>query len=137
MKYFRNKHFRSPVFILSFQVVPAEAEEVAENSGYGAEAAAPIPASSPKNKKKRKSGRTSEDECLNQAMNFIMHRLPDEYDTFGEYVAMELRSLSSEINRKMLKREIRQSIARIAELDDLNSPATCSTKISEPLSPDT
>ena len=88
MKYFRNKHFRSPVFILSFQVVPVEDEEAAENSGDGAEAAAPIPASSPKNKKKRKSGRTSEDECLNQAMNFIMRRLPSQFDTFGEYVAI-------------------------------------------------
>jgi len=104
-----------------FQVVAAEAsEEVTENSGDGAEAAAPIPASSPKTKKKHKSGKTitSEDECLNQALNFIMHRLPDEFDTFGEYVAMELRSLSSEMCRTMLKREIRQSIARIAVLDD-------------------
>jgi len=93
-----------------FQAVPAEAsEEVTENSGDGAEAAAPLPASSPKTKKKCKSGKTitSEDECLNQALNFIMRRLPDEFDTFWEYVAVELRSLSSEMYRKMLKREIR------------------------------
>ena len=105
-----------------FQVVPAEAcGEVTENSGDGAVAAAPIPASSPKTKKKRKSDKTitSEDECLNQALNFIMRRLPDEFNTFGEYVAMELRSLNSEMYKKMLKREICQSIARIAELDDL------------------
>jgi hypothetical protein len=38
--------------------------------------------------------------------------------------------------RKMLEREIRQSIARIAELDDLNSLATCSTEITETSSPD-
>ena len=89
-----------------FQVVPAEAsEEVTENSGDGAETAAPIPASSPKTKKLRESGKTSEDECLNQALNFIMRRLPDEFDTFGEYVAVELRSLSSEMNRKKLKRD--------------------------------
>jgi len=122
-----------------FQVVPAEAsEEVTENSGDGAEAAASIPASSPKTKKKRKSGKTntSENECLNEALNFIIRRLPDEFDTFGKNVAMELRSLSSEMYRKMLKREIRQSIARIAELDDLNSLATCSTKITEAPSPD-
>jgi hypothetical protein len=103
-----------------FQVVPAEAsEELKENSGDGAEAAAPIPASSPKNKKKQKSGKTdsSEDECLNQALNF-MRRMPDDFDNSGEYVAMELRSLSSEMYRKILKREIHQSIARIAELDD-------------------
>jgi len=60
-----------------------------------------------------------------------MRRLPDEFDTFGEYVAMELRSLSSEMYRKMLKREISQSIAQIAELDDLNSLATCSAKITQ------
>jgi hypothetical protein len=66
----------------------------------------------------------------------MMRRLPNDFDTFGEYVAMELRSLSSEMYRKMLKREICQSIAQIAELDDLNSLATCSTKITEALSPD-
>ena len=65
-----------------------------------------------------------------------MRRLPDDFDTFGEYVAMELWSLSSEMYWKMLKRETRQSIARIAELDDLNSLATCSNEISEALSPD-
>jgi hypothetical protein len=69
-------------------------------------------------------------------LNFIMPRLPDDFDTFGEYVAMELRSLGSEMYRKMLKREIRQSVARIAELDDLNSLAICSTKITEALSSD-
>jgi hypothetical protein len=122
---------------LSFQVVPAESsEEVKENSGDGAEGAALIPASSPKNKKRRKPGKTVslEDEYLSQALNF-MRRLPDDFDTFGEYVAMELRSLSSEMYRKMLKREIRQSIARIAELD-FNSLATCSTEITETPSPD-
>jgi len=36
----------------------------------------------------------------------------------------------------MLKREIRQSIAQVAELDDLNSVATCSTKMTEALPPD-
>jgi hypothetical protein len=97
-----------------FQVVPAEAsEEVTENSGDGAEAASPIPASSPKNKKKWKSGKTisSEDECLSQTLNLIMHSLPDDFNAFGEYVAMELRSLSSEMYRKMLKREIHQTKA--------------------------
>jgi hypothetical protein len=113
-----------------FQVVPAEAsEELTENSGDGAEAAAPIPASSPKNKKEQKSGKTitSENECLTLALNF-MRRLPDDFDICGEYLAIELRSLISEMNRKMLKREIHQSITRTAELDDLNSLATCSTK---------
>ena len=65
-----------------------------------------------------------------------MRRLPDDFDTFGEYVAMELRSLSSEMYRKMLKREIRRSIAQIAELYDLKFLATCCTKITEAPSPD-
>ena len=72
-----------------FQVIPAEApEEPTENSGDCEEAAAPIPPSSPKNKK-RKSSKTisTENECLSQALNF-MRRLPDDFDTFGEYVAM-------------------------------------------------
>jgi hypothetical protein len=77
-----------------FQVVPAEAsEELTVNSGDGeAAAAAPTPASSPKNKKKQKSGKTisSEDKCPSQALN-LMCRLPDDFDSFGEYVAMELR----------------------------------------------
>ena len=84
---------------MSFQVDPADAfEEVTDNSGDGAEGAAPIPASSPKNKKRQKCGKTisSEDKCPSQALNF-MHRLPEDFDTFGEYVAMELRSLSSEM----------------------------------------
>lgn len=44
-------------------------------------------------KKKWKFGKTilSEGECLSQALNF-MRRVADDYDTFGEYVAMELRS---------------------------------------------
>jgi hypothetical protein len=53
-----------------------------------------------------------------------MRRVPDEYDTFGEYVAMELRSLNSDTYRKMLKRDIRQSTVRITELYDLNSLST-------------
>ena len=65
-----------------------------------------------------------------------MRRLPDEFDTFGEYVALKLRTLSPEMYRKKLKTEIRHSMARIAKLDDLNSVATCSAKINQVPSPD-
>jgi len=88
-----------------FQIVPAEAsEEETENYDYGAGASAPTPASTHTHKR-RKSGKTilSEDECLSQALNF-MRRVADDCDTFGEYVAMELRSLSSDTYRRMLKR---------------------------------
>jgi hypothetical protein len=54
-----------------------------------------------------------------------MKRVPDEYDTFGEYVAMELRSMSSDTYRRMPKKEIHQPTACIAEPDDLNTLATC------------
>jgi hypothetical protein len=126
-----------------FQVLPADASEVTENSGDGAEAAAPSSGdgaeaaaptspSSPRNKKRRKSGKAifSEDECLSQALHF-MRRMPDDFDTFGEYVAMELRSLSSAKYQKKLKSEIRQCISRNAELDDLYSMATSSTNTTE------
>jgi hypothetical protein len=84
-----------------------------------------------------KPGKTiiSEDECLSQALNF-MRRVTDDCNTFGEYVAMELRSLSSDTYRRMLKREICESIGRTAELDDLNSLATCTTEFTEAPSPD-
>jgi hypothetical protein len=90
--------------------------------------------SSPTTKWKRKPGKIilSENEQLSQAINFILHRVPDEFDTFGEYVALELRSLCSEAHRKMLKREICQSVAQIAELDSLAT----STISSEAPSPD-
>jgi hypothetical protein len=47
-----------------------------------------------------------------------MKMVPDDYDTFGEYVAMELISLSSDTYRRMQKREIHQSVAHMAETDD-------------------
>jgi hypothetical protein len=65
-----------------------------------------------------------------------MRRMADDYDTLGEYVAMELRSLSSDMYRRMLKREIRQSIGRTTELDNLNSLATSTTEFTEAPSPD-
>lgn len=42
----------------------------------------------------------------------------NEDDRFGEYVALELRSLRSEASKRKLKSEIRRAICRIADLDD-------------------
>lgn len=47
-----------------------------------------------------------------------LSKLPDENDRFGEYVALELRSLRSEANKRRLKSEIRRAICRIADLED-------------------
>jgi len=57
-----------------------------------------------------------------------MRRVADDCDTFEEYVAMELRSLSSDTYRRMLKREIPQAIGHTVELYDLNSLATCTNE---------
>ena len=84
-----------------------------------------------------KSGKTilSEDECLSQALNF-KRKVPDDFDTFGEHVAIELRSLSSGMYKRKLKGEIHWSIGQIAETDNLNSLATCTTQFTEAPSPD-
>lgn len=42
----------------------------------------------------------------------------EDYDIFGRYVALELRSLKSDKNRRKLKSEIRKAIVRIADDDD-------------------
>jgi hypothetical protein len=108
-----------------FQAVPAEiGEDARDKCGDSAEAAA----SSPKKRKKQKSCMTStEEECLAQALN-VIRRVPDDHDTFGEYVAMELRSLRYDKSRREMRKAIRQVIARIADAEDFNSVATCSTE---------
>jgi hypothetical protein len=112
--------------VCHFQVAPAEAPETKQEiSGEGTEDATPIP-----KKKRQKLCNTSEDECLNQAMKIIMNRIPDACDTYGEYVAMELRSIRSATLQTLMKRDIGKVIARYAELD-LNCKATCSTKVTE------
>ncbi|XP_053979989.1 uncharacterized protein LOC128877055 [Hylaeus volcanicus] len=57
----------------------------------------------------------------------ILSKEPDDYDTFGEYVAMELRSLRSDENKRRLKAEIRRAICRIADLDDATIYASCAS----------
>jgi hypothetical protein len=52
-------------------------------------------------KRSHKSAKVQADEYLSQALNF-MRRVPDEYDTFGEYVAMELRSLTFKCQRCLI-----------------------------------
>jgi hypothetical protein len=69
----------------------------------------------------------TEGECLNQAGK-CMNRVQDEFDTFGEFVATELRSLTSVTLRKMMKSDFMQVMTRYAELD-LNFEATCYTKV--------
>lgn len=42
----------------------------------------------------------------------------DEYGAFGKFVAQELRSLRSEVNRRLLKRMIQRAVLKFSELDD-------------------
>lgn len=66
----------------------------------------------------------------------IPPKVPNEDDRFGEYVALELRSLRSEVSKRKLKSEIRRAICRIADLDDAGvfDPGTTSNP-SPPYSP--
>lgn len=56
-----------------------------------------------------------------------MQKEPDENDRFGEYVAMELKSLQFESNRRRLKSEIRRAVTRIADEDDASYSSSVST----------
>jgi len=42
----------------------------------------------------------------------------DEFGAFGKFVAQELRSLRSEVNRRLLKRMIQKAVLEVSELDD-------------------
>ncbi|XP_029171249.1 uncharacterized protein LOC114940677 [Nylanderia fulva] len=55
-------------------------------------------------------------------------KVSNEDDRFGEWVALELRSLRSEVNKRKLKSEIRRAVCRIADLDDADTfPSNSST----------
>lgn len=67
-----------------------------------------------------------------------LSRATNEDDRFCEWVALELRSLRSEINKRKLKSEIRKAICRIADLDDAsifasNPPSNSSLPYSSPV----
>lgn len=59
----------------------------------------------------------SYDEELTHSLQ-IIPKARDEDDRFGEYVALELRSLRSDVNKRRLKSEIRKAICRIVDFDD-------------------
>ncbi|XP_016927762.3 uncharacterized protein [Drosophila suzukii] len=48
----------------------------------------------------------------------------DQWDAFGELIAIEFRNLNSEISRKRLKRKIMQVMLEVGEEDDLELPST-------------
>ncbi|XP_026301115.1 uncharacterized protein LOC113219252 isoform X2 [Apis mellifera] len=56
----------------------------------------------------------------------------DEYDKFGQYVALELKTLKSDFNKARLKSEIRKIIVQIADEDLYDSINPLSSSISMP-----
>ena len=69
---------------------------------------------SPRRKKRRRDD--IEDTLYKSALKSLQQE-PDEFDEFGQYVALELKSLKSDFNRGRLKSEIRKIIVRIADED--------------------
>ncbi|GLV33843.1 hypothetical protein CBL_21240, partial [Carabus blaptoides fortunei] len=76
---------------------------------------------------KRKYASDDDNSKILKRALYIMQKDPDENDHFGEYVAMELKSLRFESNKRRLKSEIRRAISRIADEDDSNYSSSIST----------
>ncbi|GLG98467.1 Uncharacterized protein GBIM_05116 [Gryllus bimaculatus] len=60
----------------------------------------------------------SDDEESLPEEKVVVKRRKDDFELFGEYVALELRSLRSDYYRRKLKSEIRRAIVRIADEED-------------------
>lgn len=77
--------------------------------------------------KKRKRD-DDNDELFKSALQ-TLQKESDEFDLFGQYVALELRTLKSDFNRARLKSEIRKVIVRIADDDLYNTITTSSSPL--------
>ncbi|XP_032673785.1 uncharacterized protein LOC116845338 [Odontomachus brunneus] len=57
----------------------------------------------------------------NEELTHSLRIVPkNDDDRFGEYVALELRGLRSDMNKRRLKSEIRKAICRIVDFDEAN-----------------
>lgn len=89
-------------------------------------------------KKRRKITEADHDNLFREAVE-IMRKPKDEFDRFGEYVALELRSLRSDYYRSRLKSEIRKVIMLIADEDDArhwSHPSSSSSNTPSPAMPE-
>lgn len=86
----------------------------------------PIQQSTKKVSNKRQSQTHDDDDILKEAIG-IMKKPKTDFDRFGDYVALELKSLKSDYYRGLLKSEIRKSIANISETDERNYWSTYSS----------
>lgn len=59
--------------------------------------------------KSGKRKRENDDDIAIKAALKVLTKEPDEYDRFGEYVALELRTLQSDFVRKKTKKRNKES----------------------------
>lgn len=87
------------------------------------------------------TSRTQEDDNILKEAIEIMKKPKDDFDRFGEYVALELKSLKSDYYRGVLKSEIRKAILNISDMDEKcywstasssSASTSCSTPIASP-----
>ena len=71
-----------------------------------------------RNRKEERSDITFHSKRLKCKKTVAVRKKTDAYGAFGKFVAQELRSLRSEVNRRLLKRMIQKAILKVSELDD-------------------
>lgn len=71
-----------------------------------------------RNRKEERSDITFHTKRLKFGKSVAVRKKTDEYGAFGKFVAQELRSLRSEVNRRLLKRMIQRAVLKFSELDD-------------------
>lgn len=84
--------------------------------------------------RKRKREDDFDEKLYSSVLKFFLKE-PDDFDKFGQYVALELKSLKSDFNKAKLKSEIRKVIVRIADEDmynNVSSTSSASTPMASP-----
>lgn len=66
---------------------------------------------------KKQSQTQDDDNILKEAIE-IMKKPKDDFDRFGEYVALELKNFKSDYYRGQLKSVIRKAIAHFSDMDE-------------------
>lgn len=86
----------------------------------------PTPSKKKVSNKRQSQTHDDDDIYLKEAIE-IMKKPKTDFDRFGDYVALELKSLKSDYYRGLLKSEIRKSIATITEMDERSHWSTYSS----------
>ena len=71
-----------------------------------------------RNRKEERSDIAFYSKRLKCKKSVTLRKKTDEYGVFGKFVAQELRSLRSDVNRRLLKRMIQKAVLKISELDN-------------------